>query len=185
MDRDRHLARDLEPEQLRERGLRITHDPLLVDVLLVPPRRVAQQIVRIAGAQRADDDVVHRVRVLDDAELAEATGRDAQLSDGLAASFDQSRLELGIDPGAGDDPRAVPGPRPGELLSPVLEGRLVEEPPVDQRARERTQESRVLADVPLERSDPFFETALVVPLRDPEELVVVAALLPRVLDDGT
>src|SRR4029434_4394061 len=73
---------------------------------LVPDRRQAQYVPRIAGAQRADDDVVALGRVLDCAEvIADALGA-GQGRDGPGAVREQRLLEGGIAPRLGDDARA-------------------------------------------------------------------------------
>src|SRR5262245_6680215 len=99
---------------LRQHAARVAHDSLLVAVVAVPPRRVPEEVVRITGAERAHYDVVQRRRVLGNAQLAKSAGRNVQPAHRLATFREQRLLKGGIDPGAGDDARTVPGAAAGE-----------------------------------------------------------------------
>ncbi len=98
---------------------------------------------RIAGAERADDDVVHLRRVLDDDEM-ERSHVVAEFLDRGGAVGEQALLVGGIGPGAGDDLRAHRGrDRVAKLdrLADVLGG---EHALLDQELLEREPEELVI-----------------------------------------
>ena len=64
MNLDGHVIRQIEPE-LGQNLARLADGAGAIGALLVPVRRQAQQIARIAGAERADDDIVNVLRVDD------------------------------------------------------------------------------------------------------------------------
>ena len=74
---------------------------------LVPDRRQPQHGPGIAGAQRADDEVVHRVGVLDGDHVLALPAREAELGNGRGGVLEEPCLVVGIAPGLGDDPGAV------------------------------------------------------------------------------
>src|SRR5262249_23947167 len=166
------------------RAARVAHDALLIAVVTIPPGRIPQEVVRIARAQRAHYDVVQRRRVLSDAELAEPAGRNVQFTHRLPPAREERLLEDGIDPGAGNDAGAVKGAAPGEESALALDAVLRQHVFVDERAHEHVQQALVLAKIVFEPGDALLKRAAVRRLGDAEEVVVVAALLARILDDG-
>src|SRR2546428_676973 len=100
-----------------------------------------------------------------------------------AAAREEGLLEGGIDPGAGDNASAVEGTAPGEESALALDVCLRQHALVEQRAHEHVQQALVLANVVLEPRDALLERAAVRRLGDAEEVVVVATLLTRILDD--
>ena len=84
---------------------------------------------------------------------------------------------------AGDDAGAVPGAAPGEESALALELFLRQHALVEQRAHEHLQQPLVLAKIVLQPRDALTQRAVVGRLGDAEEVVVVAALLARILDD--
>ena len=74
---------------------------------LVPDRRQAEHLPRVAGAQRADDDVVHRRRVLDDDDVLALRALEAELGDRGRAVGEQPGPVVRVGPRPGDDLGAV------------------------------------------------------------------------------
>src|SRR6185437_5247307 len=71
-------------------------------VRLVPGRRQPQDRERIAGAERADDEVMHVRGVLDRLQMPGRVAREAEFANRLGSVGQKPRLEGGIDPGARD-----------------------------------------------------------------------------------
>src|SRR5262249_42587134 len=111
-------------EPICPRAARVAHDALLISVVTIPPGRTAQEVVRVARAERAHHDIVQRRRVLGDAELAQAAGRNVELAHRLPPAGEKGALEDRIDPGAGNDTGAVKGAAPGEESALALDGFL-------------------------------------------------------------
>ena len=84
--------------------------------------------MRVAGAERADDEVVHRRRVLDDVEMAAGPALEADLGDRRGAVGEQPLAEGRVGPGAGDDLGAALRP---DLLGVDLD------PGIDRRGSSR------------------------------------------------
>ena len=103
--------------------------------------------MRVARAQRAHYDVVQRRRVLGDAELAEPAGRNVELTHRLPPAREESLLEDGIDPGAGNDAGAVKGAAPGEESALALDVVLRQHALIDERAHEHVEQALVLAKI--------------------------------------
>src|SRR6058998_4315624 len=78
-DANLRRLRQVEAELAQDHA-RLTHRPRAVLERLVPDRRQADQRVRVAGAERANDQIVYSGRVLDHLEVDPA---EAQLFDGL------------------------------------------------------------------------------------------------------
>ena len=102
-------CRQLEAE-IREHALRVDDRARAVGADLYQTGGSPSTSHGIAGAQRADDEVVQsgacsrpRSDGADRADMAEGIGR-------LGRVFEQPLLEFGIDPGARHDPRAVMRP---------------------------------------------------------------------------
>src|SRR6266545_8032736 len=62
---------NLQSEHFLHARARTLHDLGSVAFVLIPPRRVAKNVVRITGTERAHDNVVHGVRILHDHEFAD------------------------------------------------------------------------------------------------------------------
>src|SRR5207248_710725 len=104
---------------------------------LVPVRRWPEQGPRVAGAERADDHVVHGLRVLDGDDDGRRPGVEAELQRGGAGIREQPDLELRIDPGPRDEPGSVgrrPGDQPVDPPADVLAG---DDPLLDEQLLER------------------------------------------------
>src|SRR5262249_23510972 len=138
--------------------------------------RVAQQIVGIAGAERADDHVVDSFGVLQNAQFTEAAGRDAQLAQRRPPLADKPALEVGIGPGARDDPAAVPRSAGFQRLPAPAQLILFDDTFSRQRAREHFYDPDISFHVGREQRDALIERAFVFAVREAEEIVIVAAL---------
>ena len=90
-----------------EHAARVLHRARAVRRRLVPDRRQAEHLPRIAGAQRADDHVVALRRVLDRDQMIADPAHVAHRGDRLGGVLQQRLLERRIGPGLGDDDRAV------------------------------------------------------------------------------
>ena len=91
-----------------EHAARVLHGARAVRRRLVPDRRQAEHLPRIAGAQRADDHVVALRRVLDRDQMIADAAHVAHRGDRLGGVRQQRLLERRIGPGLGDHDRAVP-----------------------------------------------------------------------------
>ena len=105
-DPDLGLLRQLDAE-IGEHAARILDRARAVGRGLVPDRRQAEHLPRIAGAQRADDHVVEARGVLDRDQMVADPAHVAELAHRLGGVVEQRPLECGIAPGLGDDTRAV------------------------------------------------------------------------------
>jgi hypothetical protein len=108
LDLDLDLVRDNRAE-LGEHRARLVDRPRPVRFELVPVRWQPEHRPRIAGAQRADDQVVHLLGVLQHDQPGVVVEADAQFLAGGAAIGEQALPEGGIDPGACDHPGAQRG----------------------------------------------------------------------------
>ena len=70
---------------------------------LVPDRRQAEHVPRVAGAERADDHVVLLGSILHGDQVVAHAADQAEPADRLGRVGQQRGFELGIDPGLGDD----------------------------------------------------------------------------------
>ena len=93
--------------EIGEHAARIVDRPRAVGRSLVPDRRQAEHLPRIAGAQRADDHVVGLRRVLDRDQVVADPADMAVFRDRRRGIIEQRLLEGGIGPGLGDDAGAV------------------------------------------------------------------------------
>ena len=93
--------------EIGEHAARVLHRARAVGRRLVPDRRQAQHLPRVAGAQRADDHVVPLRRVLDRDQMVADAAHVAHRGDRLGGVREQRLLERRIGPGLGDDDRAV------------------------------------------------------------------------------
>ena len=92
----------------REDAARVGDGARAVGQALVPLGRRAEQRLRVARAERADDEVMD-ASVFSSAEGRRATGRRRGRARRRrrARILDEPPLELGVEPGARDEPRAV------------------------------------------------------------------------------
>jgi DNA-binding transcriptional MocR family regulator len=104
-DRYRDFIRQHQAE-LREHHARLPDCPRPVGEALVPAGRGTEQRHRVAGAQRADDDVVRGLGVRDDPQCV-AQPLETQLGRGRGAIEKQQVTVVRVGPGAGDHPGAV------------------------------------------------------------------------------
>src|SRR3954453_6979265 len=91
---------EIEPELSQDRT-RLDDRPRAVSEALVPGRWQTEHHPGVARAERADDHVVLVRRILHHDEVA--TAGETKLGDGRPV-LKQPRLEVRVDPGAGDDP---------------------------------------------------------------------------------
>ena len=102
------LVAKRQPE-LGQHAARVDHRPRPIRRRLVPARRQAEQAPRIAGAQRADHEVMDGGRILQHHDVLRLPPEEPEWLDRAGRVPQQLRLELRIDPGARDDLRAAPG----------------------------------------------------------------------------
>src|SRR5262249_46174015 len=98
--------RQSEPE-IGEHPLRIDDRARAVRRRFVPDGRQPQHFPRVAGAQGADDEVVDFGRVLERDQMRPDRADMSERIRRLGRVFEQALLEVGIDPGARHDARAV------------------------------------------------------------------------------
>ena len=97
------------PGRTRQHAARVDHRARPIRRRLVPARRQAEQTPRIAGAERADDEVMDGGRVLDHHDDAAPRARGIRSGSIVRVRvLQQPRLEVRIDPGPRDDLRAAP-----------------------------------------------------------------------------
>ena len=116
----------------------------------------------IAGAQRAHDHVVHGVGVLQGDDDRRRPRVEAELESRLARVAEQPLLELGVDPCARDEPRAV--------------GRCAGDEPVDPAPDVLVREDALLDQQLLEDACPRRRGGLVA-VRDRVVVVVVVLVI--------
>src|SRR5579875_138139 len=97
------LWRNSKLEHLFERVSWICDYPRLVSILLVPPRRVAEKIIRITGTKCAHDNVVNRIVVFDNVKLPQSARGNPKFPDRFPRVGEQPLLEGWISPGPRDD----------------------------------------------------------------------------------
>src|SRR6266850_5339428 len=102
-DADLHALGKIDAE-LAQHDAGLAHRPRAVLERLVPDRRQADERVRVARAERADDHVVDAGPVLDDLQVDAA---EAQLLDGLRPVGQEPLLVRRVDPRPRDDLGAV------------------------------------------------------------------------------
>jgi hypothetical protein len=90
---------------------RVAHRPRAIGAAFVPGRRAAEDAARIAGTERADDEVVHIAGVLNSAVSTVSPLRQAEFLHRRAGVGREPGGEVRIGPGAGDNTRAVLGHR--------------------------------------------------------------------------
>src|SRR5439155_865459 len=123
-DADLHALGQVDAELVQHHA-RLTHRPRAVLERLVPDRREADESMRIAGAERANDQIVYSGRVLDHLEVDPA---EAQLFDRRGPVGEEALAVRRIDPGAGVEADAVE--RVGLLALSVSVGVRKDEGPV-------------------------------------------------------
>ena len=120
---------------LGEHRARLADDAGAVGRVLVPGRRQAEHRPRVAGAQRADDDVVDVRSVLDDDDVLALRAAEAELGDGGRAVVEQPGLVVGVGPRPGDDLGAVQrADVVGVRLMKPVDDRRVDEAPLERAA---------------------------------------------------
>ena len=124
--------------ELGEHAARVADGARAVGQALVPVGRRAEQAARIAGAQRADDHVVHAVGVLDgDEDRAPARGRCRARAPPRARRRAGARLYAGSTHARATTPRAV-GRRPRhEPVDPLAHVLVGDDALLDQQRLER------------------------------------------------
>ncbi len=105
-DARRRGKRDAE---IGEHAARILDGAGAIGGGLVPDRRQAQNVPRVAGAERAHDHVVQVRRVLDHHEMVAHLLLEPEAGDGLVGVLQKGCLECGILPGLGNQARADVG----------------------------------------------------------------------------
>ena len=124
---------------------RIHHSPRAVRRRLVPDRRKAEHRPRVAGAQRADDQVVLIRRVLDRHRVLALPACETQGGDGRGGVRAEPLEEVVVGPGLGDDLGAVPGPDAGLVsVDQCIDRRWVD---VSLLSQERFQRTHTDLDV--------------------------------------
>ena len=126
--------------ELAQHHARLAHRARAVLERLVPDGRQADEGVRIAGAERAHDDVVDAGRVLDHLEIDAA---EAQLLDGRRPVGEEALLVVRVDPRARHDLGAVV--RADVLLvgaDDAVDGLARDEPLLDEQRLERADAQR-------------------------------------------
>ena len=103
-------CRDERHAELGQHAARVDHRARAVGRRLVPDRRQAEHRPRVAGAERADDQVVLVGRVLDRHHVLALPPAVAELGDGRGGVRAQPVGEGRIDPGPRDHPGAVARP---------------------------------------------------------------------------
>src|SRR2546425_5191549 len=101
---------DVVPEldaELTQDAPRVEHGARPVRRRLVPDGRQPQDRPRVAGAERADDEVVDLRRVFERHHVLALPAHVAELGDRSGGVGEEPRSERGIDPRARHDPRAV------------------------------------------------------------------------------
>lgn len=144
---------------------------------------VAEEVVRIAGAQRADDGVVLLVGVLRHPEPPQLARRDVQLGDRGATGLEEPLLEVRVQPGPRDDPGAVVVVDGRQLPAPLLELSARDPAPLQHRVGEGSEQAVGVGQLGVQPLQPLLEGARAQPAcGDPEELVVVATLFAGLVD---
>ena len=121
------MFRQFQPE-FAQNAARVEDGARAIGRRLVPDRRQAEHRPRVAGAERAHDQVVDLRRVLDHHHVFSLPAGKTKLGDGGAGVLEQALLEGGIHPRASDDSGAVVWPD----LSLVSINQRVERGRVDQ-----------------------------------------------------
>ena len=104
---------------------------------LVPVGRRAEQRLRVAGAERADDHVVHVLGVLERDDLRGLARLEPELERGRTRVCKQAFLEGLVDPGARDESSSV--------------RRRARDEPVDPRTHFLARDHALLDEHPLQR----------------------------------
>ena len=105
---DTHLRALIKLDaELLKHAAWVTHHAGAIFVRFVPGWRETQDRERIAGAERADDEIMHVRRVLDRLQMAGRMASETEFADRRRPVSQESRLERGIAPGACDDGSAA------------------------------------------------------------------------------
>ena len=120
--------------ELAQHRARLAHGARAVLRRLVPGGRQPEHAPWVARAERAHDEVVPLVRVLDRAQVLGDEAADVQLARRRGGVLQQPLLERGIGPGARDDARSVQRSDVAAVgLDDDVDGRLAEQPLLDQQ----------------------------------------------------